>query len=440
MPELNFRHLGIIALLAGAWYFNPPAPLPASPNPSSSIVWQNTAGGVADDGFHSVQNTTDGGCIAAGFTSSREGTVTSSHGRADVLIARFDAVGNQVWHKTFGGSENDIAHAISPTQDGGWVVTGTTSSSDGDVDQPKGAEDIWVLKLNGSGELQWQTCLGGSGEDNGTAIQQTTDGGYIVAGTHHSQNGDVGAALGETDAWLVRLDENGAILWEKSFGGPGNDLGFAVQQTSEGGFLLGGAIDSEPGELGGDYGLCDSLLVKTTADGTIEWQKVIGGKGEDVIHSVEQTNDAGSIVCGYTHSRGGGIMGNHGGSDILVMKFDSDGTLQWQKCFGGECDDTGRVARQFSDGGFIVIGSAESHGGEVQWLHNRSDLWFLKLANDGTLEWQKCLGGGYTDHGCDLRMTPDRQFLLAGCATPQGMGDIASGSSGTDGWVLKVKP
>ena len=440
MLRPSYRSLGLFALLAGAWYFLEPLGLPASPAPSPAIAWQNTAGGVADDGFHSLQKTSDGGCIAAGFTSSRTGTVISSRGRSDVLVARFDGSGKMLWYRSWGGQEDDVAHAISPTNDGGWILVGTTSSADGDVSQPRGAEDVWVVKIDGAGTLQWETCLGGSGEDNGTSVQQTADGGYIVAGTHHSIDGDIGQPLGGTDAWLVRLDPNGAMVWEKSFGSPRNDMGFCVRQTADGGFLLGGSIDSDPGEMGGEYGLADTLLIKTTSDGTPEWQKVIGGKAEDVIHSVEPTTDGGSIACGYSSSRGGAIMGNHGGSDVLLMKFAADGTLQWQKCFGGECDDAGRVARQCPDGGFIVIGSAESHGGEVQWSHGRDDLWLLKLASDGTLQWQKCLGGKFTDLGCDLQPTADGHSLVCGMVTSRGEGDIASGSAGLDGWVLQVKP
>ncbi|MCD6418321.1 hypothetical protein J7M00_06020, partial [bacterium] len=230
-----------------------------------------------------------------------------------------------VWQKCLGGSDWDEAYSIQQTDDGGFIIAGESYSNDGDVSGNHGGGDYWVVKLNSAGDIVWQKSLGGSDWDEAYSIQQTTDGGFIVAGESVSNDGDVSGHHGSSgysaDYWLVKFNSAGSIEWQKSLGGSGDDVAFSIQQTTDGGFIVAGYSESNDSDVSGNhsyYGYYDYWVVKLNSAGNIDWQKCLGGSDDDWAYSIQQTFDGGYIVAGYSYSNDGDVSGNHGAYDYWV--------------------------------------------------------------------------------------------------------------------------
>jgi hypothetical protein len=248
-----------------------------------------------------------------------------------------DANGNIQWVKTYGGTNWDGAFSVQQTSDGGYIVAGYTWSFGA------GGRDIILIKTYANGNVQWAKTYGGTDRDEASSVQQTSDGGYIVAGYTHS----FGTGLG--DIFLMKTDANGNIQWAKTYGGTSYDSAYSVQRTSDGGYIVAGWTASFG--AGGD-----AFLIKTDASGNIIWAKTYGGTNYDQARSVQQTLDGGYIVAGATASFGAGL------GDIFLMKTDASGNLQWAKTYGGIYDDSASFVQQTSDGGYMVAGYTRSFG------------------------------------------------------------------------------
>jgi hypothetical protein len=235
--------------------------------------------------------------------------------------------------KTYGGTRGDGALSVQQTSDGGYIVAGTTSFGLG--------YDIILIKTNANGNVQWAKTYWGTGEDYAYSVQQTSDGGYIVAGETWS------FGAGGADLFLIKTDANGNVIWAKTYGGTGWDEASSVQQTSDGGYIVAGYTGSWP--------YYDIFLIKTDASGNVQWAKTYGGTDYDRAYSVQQTSDGGYIVAGYTAS-----FGAFG--DIFLVKTDANGNVQWAKTYGGTSSDWASSVQQTSDGGYIVAGGTYSFG------------------------------------------------------------------------------
>lgn len=206
--------------------------------------------------MHSVRQTADGGYVAAGFAN---GPI----GGSDYHIVKLNSAGTTQWQKYYGGTSVDVAASIEQTTDGGYVVGGTTNSSNTDVTQNNGTDDYWVLKLNSLGNLEWQKALGGSTFDEGKSVQQTADGGFVICGKANSNNGLVTGNHGAADFWVVKLDSAGSLTWQKSLGGSGTDWGQSIRQTIDGGYIVAGSTGSfYNGDVTINYGDRDFWVVK----------------------------------------------------------------------------------------------------------------------------------------------------------------------------------
>jgi soluble cytochrome b562 len=283
------------------------------------------------------------------------------------------------WQKCLGGNGLDSASDVQQTSDGGYIIAGYTDSNDGDVKGYHKGSYAWIVKLDKTGAIQWQKCLGGTGADEASGIQQTTDGGYIVAGSTSSTDGDVkgyhsksgklmlgGSVidinLGGGDVWVVKLDKNGAMQWQNCLGGTGADEASGIQQTTDGGYIVAGSTGSTDGDVKGYHEGNDAWVIKLDKSGTMQWQKCLGGTGADEASGIQQTTDGGYIVAGYTESTDGDANGNHGGIDAWVIKLDKTGAIQWQKCLGGGNLEKVRSIQQTTDGGYVVAGYTYSYG------------------------------------------------------------------------------
>ena len=420
---------------------------PAACGRAICIEWQRCLGGSQDEYAQSVQQTADGGYIAAGYTQSNDGDVSGNHSAKDFWVVKLDPSGNKTWQKCLGGSGNDEAYSVRQTAEGGYVVAGATASNDYDVGGNHGAKDFWVVKLNESGNLIWQKCLGGSGDDDASSVRQTADEGYVVAGYTKSNDGNVSGNHGGEDFWIVKLDNLGKLVWQKCLGGKLGEQGmhgeqaWSIQQTADGGYVVAGHATSPDGDVGGTHGklnYSDYWVVKLDASGNKTWQKCLGGRYIDEARSIQQTADGGYVVAGYGYSDDGDATGNHGNTkDYWVVKLNRSGNLEWQKSLGGFKNEEAHSVSQTADGGYVVVGYTESNDGDVSGKNNARDLWAVKLDLSGNLVWQKCLGGSGTDEARSI-LTIDGGYLVAG-ATASNDNDVSGNHGGLDVWVVKLR-
>lgn len=404
-----------------------------------AIEWQKNLGGSDFDQSYSIKETTDGGYIVAGDSYSNDWDVSGNYGELDYWIVKLNSSGALEWEKNLGGSGDDDAFSVQQTTDGGYIVAGYSASNDDDVTGSKGDADYWIVKLSSTGTIEWQKSLGGTGVEIAESIKQTSDGGYIVAGTCNSNNGDVSGNHGLRDYWIVKLDDSGNLVWQKSLGGTGDDLATDIQETTDGGYIVAGYSTSNDDEVSGNQGLEDYWIAKLNSVGTLLWQKSLGGTAFDAAMSIEQTTDGGYIVAGFSDSNNGDLTGNAGQSDFWIVKLDGIGTIEWQKNFGGSNDDFAHSVKQTTDGGYIAAGSSSSNDGNVTDNHGVLDYWIVKLSSGGDLQWQKTLGGGNDDLGSSIHPTNDGGYIVAG-DTESNDGDVTGNFGQSDYWVVKLAP
>lgn len=397
-----------------------------------TIQWQKTFGGTNTDEAKSIQQTTDGGYIVLGNTCSNDIDVTGNHGLCDTWILKMNGSGVPEWQKTFGGSGSDLSNAIKQTSDGGFIFTGWSNSIDGDLTGNYGFEDIWVVKLDNIGNIQWQQSYGGSGSDQSYAIQQTIDGGYILAGISSSSDYDLSSNFGCFDYWILKLDDSGIIQWQKSFGGSGCEYVSSIQQTTDGGYIVGGWTGSVDGDITVNYGEYDYWIVKMDSLGIIEWQKSFGSLHDDQAYSIQQTSDNGYIIAGVSFLTADDNEGNY-----WILKLDSLGLLQWQKSFGGTADDGAYSVQETADGGYIVAGGSNSNDGDVTMNIGSLDYWIVKINSSGNLIWEKSFGGTSDEAPTSIQQTTDGGFIIAGWSVSND-GDLTETYGLGDYWVVKL--
>ena len=323
---------------------------------------------------------------------------------ANVWLIKTNSKGNEKWSKTFGGSNDDTCYSIQRTSDGGYIIVGETES------YGAGSSDVWLIKTNSKGNEEWNKTFGGAGKDIGYSIQQTSDGGYIITGKTWSYGGGWG------DVWLIKTDSKGIEEWCKTFGGSDVDYGCSVQQTFNGGYIIVGETESY------GAGSSDVWLIKTNSEGNEEWSKTFGRSDEDTGRSVQQTSDGGYIIVGETESYGAGS------SDVWLIKTDSKGNEEWSKTFGRSDEDIGRSVQQTSDEGYVIVGETESYGA------GSSDVWLIKTDSKGIKEWSKTFGKTYKDHGRSVQQTSDGGYVIIGDTCSYSGGYLAAG----DVYLIKV--
>jgi len=403
----------------------------------ATIQWQKCLGGSKGDEAYSIQQTSDGGYVMAGYTHSSNGDVTGHHGDADFWIVKLSSAGVKEWQKALGGSAPDYAESIKQTPDGGYIVAGRTNSTDGDVLGNHGSWDGWLVKLSATGSLQWQRPLGGSDWDEIYDVQLANDGGYVVTGQTGSDDGDAIGADGFSAFWVLKLSSAGVLEWHKPLGGDGVEYAYSLGKTAEGGYIVAGRSSSKTGDLTKNNGEDDYWIVKLNSTGSIVWQKSYGGSKDDQATSVEQTADGGYIVAGYSQSTNGDISGNNGYDDFWVIKLNSTGDLVWEKALGGTSFERYPDIHQTSDGGYIMAGLTASNNGDVVGNHGNRDVWVVKLSNDGTLLWSKTYGGSDCDDAYAIIQTNDGGFAVAGGSCSYG-GDVSGNHGNGDAWILKL--
>jgi hypothetical protein len=399
-----------------------------------SNTWQKCLGGSDNDRASSLIHTSDGGYAVTGYSYSTDGDVSGNHGNGDFWVVKLNASGEIDWQKCLGGSSHEYSTSIIQSLDGGYAIAGYSQSNDGDVSGNHGGADSWIVKLDASGDITWQRCLGGSGWDTAGAIIQTFDGGYAVAGTSGSNDGDVSGNHGSNDIWIVKLDANGGIDWQKCLGGTGTDRAGVIIQTFDGGYAVAGISRSNDGDVSGNHGGTDSWLVKLDASGNIQGQRCLGGSSFEYVYSAIQTSDGGYAVASTSHSNDGDVSETCGGA-CWVVKLNANMGIVWQKCLGTSVSsEEGYLSIiQTSDDGYAVAGSSR----DVLGNHSLTDTWIVKLNASGGIDWEKFFGGSGFDVANSIIQTSDGGYVMAAHSTSND-GDVSGNHGENDYWMLKL--
>jgi len=375
------------ALLTQSAHIQTSLPSDTIPATSPSPHFCKAIGGPENEAGKSLIQTSDGGYAIAGFTKS------FGAGDYDVYVVKLDANGNLQWTKTIGGPESEEGNSLIQTSDGGYAIAGVTLSFGA------GEPDVYVVKLDANGNLQWTRTIGGKKEDIGASLIQTSDGGYAIAGVTQS------FGAGKWDVYVVKLDANGNLQWTRTIGGPGDEIGFSLIQTSDGGYAIAGYTESF------GAGEKDVYVVKLDAKGNLQWTKTIGGPAVEDGGSLIQTSDGGYAIAGSTTSFGAGY------TDVYVVKLNANGNLQWTKSIGGKRGDLGISLIQTSDGGYAIAGATKSFGAG-EW-----DVYVVKLNANGNLQWTKTIGGkNEYPSKSSLIQTSDGGYAIAGHTESFGAG------------------
>jgi len=357
--------------------------------PSSAEPFAATYGGDKSDEGNELLQTADGGYVVVGSTTS------FGAGGEDAWLLKLNADGTTAWTKTYGGTEDDRAHSIVQTDDGGFVVAGHTRSFG------SGLADAWLLKLNSAGGIVWEKTYGGTGTDIALDIVRAEGGGFVVAGQTDS------SGAGSTDIWVIKLDDDGDVVWQKTYGGTDSDHARDIQQTVDGGYVVAGSTSS--------FG-SDAWILKLEGDGSLEWNGLYGGPDTDEANAIQETGDGGYVVAGASRSQATGYK-------AWVLKLAANGSVDWQK--GYSPPGRAQAIILTADGGYAVAGSTgffSVYGDEA---------WMLKLNADGGLAWDMAYGGTGVDEALGIQQTAEGGYVLVGKSTSYGAGE-------EDAWVIKT--
>src|SRR5690606_2173906 len=369
--------------------------------------------------------TADGGYILGGYsTSNISGDKTeNSNGQIDIWIVKIDGSGNIVWQNTIGGAGDDFLFSIQQTADGGYILGASSDSNiSGDkTENSRGGLDYWILKLNASGNIMWQKTYGGGQPEFDTYVVETADGGYFVAG--YSDSGVSGdktdPSNGQRDYWALKLDSTGAIVWQNSIGGSLVDRAQATFQSVDGGYIIGGFSNSP---VSGDKtepsrgGASDYWIVKLDTNGNVLWNKTYGGNDSDVFRDMVQTGDGGYVVGGYSKSNisGDKTENSQGDFDFWILKLDASGNLVWQNTIGGSGIDYPRDVKQLMDGSYMIGGWSNSNisGDKTENSNGGYDYWLVKMGAPGNIISQNSIGGAADESGTYIIENADGTFAM----------------------------
>lgn len=436
---------------------------------AQDILWERSYGGKHAEFLFDAIPTADYGFILAGSSiSNKNGNKSEANkGDLDYWIWKMDEKGTPEWQKSFGGTGVDVLFSVKNTNDGGFILAGTSSSnkSEDKKDDSKGQEDFWIIKLDAKGKELWQRTIGGTSQEKLLSVAQTKDGGYILGGTSSSNKsepdekgvddkyGKSEDSRGNLDYWVVKLDNKGEIKWQKTLGGLYVDELKSIEQTKDKGYILGGYSNSP---ISGDktqdnFGLNDYWIVKLDEEGNELWQLTLGGNKDDNLFTLSQTKDEGYILGGNSNSDAVNSKNktNQNGTDFWVLKLDKVGAIEWQETYNyGKRDILSSIIEN-SDGTYLIGGYAQSElkGGGQKVIEKPTksekeginDYIALKIKSTGEEIWTQTVGSKGDEVMRKLFETRDGGYILAGTSKGQISRDKNSNIGGSDFWIVKLK-
>ena len=377
---LQVTVLGVLLILCGCSNDNPVI----NGGDETSRGWERTFGGTSDDFGSSVAVTDDGGYVVTGSTRSFGGN------DPNVYLVRTDAGGDPLWTSAYDGGLDDIGYSVAVAHDGGFIIAGETNSIGA------GGTDVYVVKTDALGDTIWTRAYGGTGEDVGYSVAPTDDGGYVIVGMTTSYG------AGASDVYLVKISASGDTAWTRTYGGLQDDCGESVALTSDGGFVVAGYTDS--------FGAVntDMYVIRTNAVGDTIWTATYGGGSWDYGHAITATTDSGFVIVGRTAS--------FGKPDAYVVKINASGDTLWTRTYGGTRIDRGYAVAPTLDGGCYVAGFTMSTSTGF------ADAYILKIDAAGTTVWTKTVGGDLGETARSIAPTSDGGCIVAGYTESFGAG------------------
>ncbi len=420
-----------------------PLSFPISEGSLGEITTIKNYGGSKNDVANAVVKTQDGGAAVLGYTQSINGDISDKTVEDfDFWILKLDAENNIQWSKTFGGSEDDRGNDILQTKDGGFAILGYSTSSNLDVPGNAGSQDFWMIKLDANGTISWSKTFGYLGADFGTTLLQTADNSYLITGVL-----DVTASGGQGnsrnsqrhaggDIWAIKLSENGDLQWSKYFGGSFTDAPFGVVETEDQNFIIAGSSDSADVDISNNNGSYDFWVLKITSNGSLLWERSFGGSEIDEARAITATNDGNFIIVGDTRSADKDVSNNHGAADVWIIKMNTDGNLIWEKTIGGSSFDVARSVARAQDNGFIISGSSRSLN-EGFTNQGQNDALLLKIDAEGNLVWKQTIGGDEIDYFYDAVQLNNASIIAVG-ETNSSNGDLTENKGFSDALIIKT--
>jgi hypothetical protein len=333
-------------------------------------------------------------------------------------------------------------------------VTGFSRSDDGDITGNFGFQDYWVVKLNASGGIQWEKSIGFSGNDRGYDIIQTQDGGYFATGfldvtasegegndefdNLKTSSNSKGAKHGVGEYWGIKLNAGGDIQWRRYFGGTNNDRSYAVIQTQDGGYIQTGHSESDDFDIENPIGSYDIWVVKTFADGVLDWEKSFGGSSIEIAFDVIETEDNNFMLVGDTRSSDRDVSNPRGNADIWIIKFDVEGNLIWEKTYGGPEFESGRSIIAIGNNDYFITSSSRSSTDQVETNYGSNDVWGVIIDGNGDIKWQKTIGGSGLDFGNDAAINSSKEIFVVG-NTASNDTDFPTNKGDNDAFIIKLK-
>ena len=358
------------------------------------VTINQTYGGSLLDYSYSVISTSDGGFALVGYSYSY------GEGQSEMWLVKTDAFGKEEWNQVIGGPDEDFGFSIIAAANNGYIIVGGTQS------YGEGDYDLWLVKTENTGQVEWQRTIGGFRADYGFSIRESSDGGYILAGRTDS------FGAGGTDAWLVKTDVTGQVEWNATFGGMEEDVAITVITTVEGYLVVGGTRSYGAGGM-------DMWLIKADEDGQVEWNQTIGGTQDDLANAAVASSDGGFVITGFTESYG---MGDR---DVWLIGINGTGYPEWNHTFGGVNLDYADSIICSAEGGYILAGRTESFGG------GKSDMWLIKTTITGQSEWNQTFGGAEEEAAYSVITTSDGGYVVVGRTASYGKGSA-------DTWLVKI--
>jgi|TARA_B110000902_G_scaffold242124_1_gene293168 hypothetical protein len=354
---------------------------------NNQLQWSNSYGGTSDERGQSIIQTNDSGYFISGFSKSSDEDVSTNFGSNDYWVAKLDATGNILWEKSFGFSGTDQAFSSIQTLDGGYLITGTldvTASSQQGNDRSSlssrhAGGDYWAIKLDASGTKQWRRFFGGSNTDSANDVIQTEDSGFLMVGLSDSIDIDISNNKGTYDFWVVKINSNGELVWEKSYGGEESDQAYEITKTSDGNFVITGDTRSDNLDVITNYGSADIWTIKISPLGEIIWKKTFGGSSFDSSKAIIPSRDGGFYIAGNSRSINNDLTSNKGNNDVWVLKISESGNLEWQKSIGGTEIDLAFGIAELNNNSIVVVGESWSSNNEVLENKGFSDLLIINI-------------------------------------------------------------
>lgn len=418
---------------------------------AQSIIWEKCFGGSQEDilqntgfGNSNLLKTSDNNYVTAGTVLSNDGNISANYGMKDIWVIKFNTNGNLIWQKNFGGTNNDEANKVIETSDNGLLIVGHTSSADGDVTNYKGGYDLWVIKLDAAGNLEWQRTFGGSGNETGTAAIQ--DGNfYIITGGTASNDVDVSGhhLTSSYDVWTIKIDLLGNLIWQKCLGGTGTDTAVDLVKTAQNEYVICASTNSNNGDVTNNIhdinNQPETWIVKLDSLSNIIYEKCYGGTSQENGIGIINDVDGNFVVLASAASVNGDVTNHHGStiySDYWVMKINQvDGSIIWQTSLGGSGEDYPAGISLASDGAYLINGRTASTNGDVtSVLNGGDDYWIVKLASNLNIDWNYCMGTIGYEWGISIIEDQPGCYIMNG----NGWGNTIVGQGGYDFWTLKM--